>query len=126
MKSAVKKIDTSGAVTEITKASMMAINGSKLYFLNAEYGNTWVELSWYDTNSATFHDESFLTLEDETNTDLSSAQTFAIDPVNKSFYFLVSNYETNGDGYVYSSDGKFVDKFDTGGLYPVRVCFLTN
>ncbi len=47
------------------------------------------------------------------------------DPVNGDVYVGSSDYVSNGDMYVFGTDGKLKNKFETG-LNPIKVTFLTN
>lgn len=128
VKSVVKKMDSTGKVTEIANASRVALHDSKLYIVYTSYAADWsrndAALSWYDTASGELHDESFINMKDEYKADLSNTESFAIDPLTGNFFFLTGGYSTNGDMYEFSANGEFAKKSDTGGLNPIKVCFF--
>lgn len=131
VKSVVKKIDATGKVTEIRKGNHIAIDNSNLYIVYTSSDPvTWkankVEMAWYDTNKGELHDESFLKATGDVASDLDNTQSFAIDPLNKAFFFLTAASGANGDIHVFSSTGNYAKTFDTGGLFPIKVCFSTK
>lgn len=68
-------------------------------------------------------------MEGEFVTDGSVVQNFhyiSADKISGNVYIGSSDYINNGDMYVFTPDGKLEDKFDTGGLNPMGVYFLTS
>ena len=49
-----------------------------------------------------------------------------IDPLNYALFVGTSDYVNNGDMYVFTRDGERYDKFDTGGINPIKVVFSTT
>lgn len=128
IKSVVNKIDRSGKVTELTNATQIAVSGTKLYTVYTSYDASWNKneavLSSYDASTGVVTKESFVKLDEAQKQALSNTEGFAIDPVSKDFYFMTSDFATNGDIYIFSQSGNFSRKIDSGGLNPVKVCFL--
>lgn len=117
------------ACQEIGQATHMATYGNTLY-LAYSYTDwtTYVTTNtfWsYNTATGKRSDVSFLKNAPE---ELSSASIYMLEvnPENGDIYVGIAYYSTSGKGDVYrfSSDGTFIESFETGGQGPVDMAFL--
>ncbi|MDU1905402.1 MAG: hypothetical protein E6772_11510 [Dysgonomonas sp.] len=116
---------TTDEVTVIDEGRSYSIfpEGNKIYMLDKGYDenkNPYSNFMYYDTNKKEIVEESFIT--DETV--IKDANSLSIEPVSGDYYVSVANGTNNGDVYIFSKDGKFKSKFDTGSAYPAGVWFL--
>lgn len=96
----------------------------KLYLMSGNNDATWLlQGKVYTFNAATEKLEGEFIKD---GTVVKSMYYISADKVNGNIYAGSSDYKTNGDMYVFSPDGKLIKKFDTGGLNPIGVYFLTN
>lgn len=132
IKSSLQKLDTkTDKVTEIGSgiASKIILNKdeNKLLIINEVYDESWNQsrsFAYYDLNTNKLTEEPFVTI--PSNVDLSNMFSLSVDPVNGDIYIGTSNYSTNGDMHVFSADGTYKDKFDTGGINPVGAYFVAG
>ncbi len=52
---------------------------------------------------------------------LNKPYSISSDPVKKYIFIGTSDYNTDGDMYVFNTDGKLIKTFDTKGLNPIAV-----
>lgn len=97
-------------------------NGDKIYLINKVYVNSLptTTIACYNIQTKTVTDESFIT-DDTTISDISFVET---EPVSGDIYVAAANKKNNGDVYIFSSEGKFQRKFDTGSSYPMGIAFI--
>lgn len=127
----VQKIDArTGQITSIGTGTQIAVSGNKLYIIYIDYssGSAEATLKWYDISTGQLKNERFVAEKDKNgnNINLSMASILSIDPVTNNIYIGASYPTTNGDMYIFSQSGEYIDKFDTGGLNPMGAFFVTN
>ncbi|NDV97041.1 hypothetical protein D0T84_19330 [Dysgonomonas sp. 521] len=108
-------------VTEIGNATYMTVCDDKLYTIYSQWdanGSQEIIYNVYNTNTGTKLSDSFIT----DGTIVSQPFCISSDPVKKYIYIGSSDYKSNGDMYVFGTDGKLITKFDTGGLNPMTTC----
>lgn len=98
---------------------------NKLWILNKGYDpdNNWAPYSsllYYDINNKKIVEESFIT----DGTSYADISFVTREPVSGDYYVLVANSTNNGDLCIFSSDGKFKSKHDTGSSWPIGVFFF--
>lgn len=103
------------------RAFDMFLDNDKLYVIN----KTWTDgtkstLLYYDINNNKMVEESFIT----DGTEIADISNVSIEPTSGDYYVTVANGTNNGDVYIFSADGKFKSKFDTGSAYPMGVWFV--
>ena len=105
-------------VTQIGNATWMTVCNDKLYVIYSQWdpnsGNT-ITYSVYDAKTETKITDNFIT----DGTVVSKPCSISADLVKNYIYIGTSDYTTNGDMYVFSTDGKLIKSFDTGGLNPM-------
>lgn len=132
IKSSLQKLNaTSEEVTALGTdiATKMAMNRSKdkIYIINEVYDSNWnltINLSYYDLKTNKHVKTSFVTATG--NIDLSKAYSISVDPVNGNIYIGTSDFSNTGDMYIFSENGTFISKFDTGGLNPMGAYFVNG
>ncbi|MDD2594210.1 MAG: hypothetical protein PHD11_00120 [Bacteroidales bacterium] len=126
--SALQKIDTqSDVVATISnvQANWMSMGANdKLYIISSQYDANWNTVSEYYVYDAI--SESVIGKFITDGTAVEKAYSISADPVSGNVYIGTSDYKSNGDMYVFSAAGVKIDKFDTGGLNPIGVYFVTN
>lgn len=120
----VQKIDSKDEVTDITKATLIAVKDNTLYLINAPYGAEANKYLKYDTQTSTFSTPDFV------DQPVDSPCAIAVHPTTGKIYIssynLVGGYASyTTDGYVneYSADGKLMKKYDVG-VGPCGLNFL--
>lgn len=117
-----QRIDAdSQEITEIGNATVMTICDDKLYTIYSQWdanGSQEIIYNVYNTNTGTKLSDSFIT----DGTIVSQPFSISSDPVKNYIFIGDSDYSTNGDMYVFGTDGKLITKFDTGGLNPMTAC----
>lgn len=116
---------TTDKVTVLDKGRSYSVFpiGDRLYMLNKGYDENWTPYSdflYYDINSKKIVEESFIT----DGTVIKDINSVSVEPTSGDYYVSVANGTTNGDIYIFSSEGKFKSKFDTGSAYPAGVWFI--
>lgn len=103
----------------------MSKDGKKIYIINSVYGadGVTVTLPYYDVVTGKL-EPSFITA--PASFDITKSYTVSVDPVNGDIYLATSDYSTNGDMYIFGADGTFKTSFDTGGINPMGVFFITE
>ncbi len=110
----VQKVDIAqGTVTTVAKATKLCEYNGTIYMV---YGDTdWTTykttntFSSYNVKTGTLNKSNFLTNMPE-------------ELVNASVY--LTDYTTNGDIYRFDRNGKFIEKFESGGINPNKIVFL--
>lgn len=124
--SMLQKIDTKDAVSNIANASMMCVDGTKLY---AIYNYT--DWSTYITTNIYFSvdTETGVKTDNLITQGVQYPLSINVDPVTKHLFITADNAgqrgaDYSGAGYVneYKADGTFVKKYTTG-VHPVQVVF---
>jgi len=117
---------TTDEVTVIDEGRIMSIfpMNDRLYMLDTDWATTPPSTSviYYDIQNKKIVEQSFVT----DNTKMNDIKTVNIEPKSGDLYVSVNNGVNNGDIYIFSADGKFKSKFDTGGIYPMGIWFLNN
>ncbi len=106
------------AVTSICQASKIAIKGDKIYFIHSEYYTDDKQIGVYDIKSKTTKD--FINYNDVPN-----PGSIDVEPVSGDVYISSQLDKALNDVYIYSSEGVFKKKIETG-YYTTRVRFSTN
>lgn len=126
-----QRIRQDGTVEQITAASHFASNNDVIYLIHSSSdwstGSAVTVNSYftYDTKSHTLNRASFLkNMPDELGNSIIYALN--IDDKSGEIYIATSDYTSNGDVYRFSSNGTFMEKFDSGGINPRKLVFLTN
>lgn len=115
-----QKIDTkTDAVETLFNATWMAVSGNKLYYIYAQWNAGDPTYGVYDIKTKT--NESFIT---DGTTFAASPYCISVDAENDYVYIGTSDYRTNGDMYVFGTNGKLVKTFDTGGLNPMGAYYV--
>lgn len=121
------KTDEVKALDGIVAPTWMAMGAEgKLYVIGAEYDENWNMKNTYkvlDTKTNKVLGDLITVIPDGIY--IQKAYSINVDPVSGDIYIGTSDYKTNGDMYVISKEGKFVNRFEVG-LNPGKVCFLTN
>ena len=121
------KTDEVKALGGIVAPTWMAMGAEgKLYVIGAEYDENWNMKNTYkvlDTKTNKVLGDFITDVPD--GIDIQKAYSINVDPVSGDIYIGTSDYTNNGDMYVISKEGKFVNRFEVG-LNPGKVCFLTN
>lgn len=108
-----QKIDGSThKVTTITNATYMAINEdqTKLYAVYNQYDANWQATTTffsYDFNKAEVNTNSLIT----DGTTIEKFTSLSVNPANGDIYVTTSDYQTSGDVFIFSKDGKKKNKF---------------
>ncbi|MEG0519291.1 MAG: hypothetical protein RR555_10570 [Bacteroidales bacterium] len=118
-------VNAEGKKVILPVPSYMAMGANdKLYIVSGENDATWLlQGKIYTLNAATEKVEGELI---QDGTVVKNMYYLSADKVSGNIYAGSSDYKTNGDMYVFSPDGKLIQKFDTGGINPIGVYFLTN
>lgn len=118
-----QKINTStDTVTDIPgiEPTNMAIGKNGVaYILSTVYDENWNAISSYYTFDTT---KDKLVGEFVSPADIPNGYSIFADKVTGDVYIGTSDYISNGDVYVLSSEGEILFKFDTGGLNPIAIC----
>lgn len=118
-----QKIDaTTNEVTKIGDATWMSMNNDKLYFIYSQYGKDDITYGVYDAKTEKIITKNFIT----DGTEVKKPYCINTDPINNNVYIGTSDYKSNGDMYIFSPEGKLIDKFDTGGVNPMGAYFVTG
>lgn len=120
----IQRIDSkTNKVEVIGNATVMASYHNTLYWIYKQWGVTGTDFVKYDAVTKKVLTENFIT--DETVID-ASMLTVDVDPSTGNIYLGSSTSSTvNGDMYIFSPEGKKLDKFEVG-INPQGAFFLTN
>ncbi|WP_156032831.1 YncE family protein [Prevotella sp. 10(H)] len=111
-------------VTNVGNATWMNINNDKLYIIYSQYDANWnqvITYSVYDTKTEKIITDKFIT----DGTVVNKPFSITTDPVNNYVYIGTSDYTNNGDMYIFSAEGKLINKFDTGGISPAGAYYAS-
>lgn len=119
-----QRINTNFTVDSLGTASLIAMNPTqtKIYTMYAQYGSPTIESRVYDAAKKEYETASFI---EETDF-VASPSTLDIDPSNNDIYIGTSDYRTNATMYKFGSNGKLITTFNTQGLNPMGIFFLTK
>ncbi len=122
--SSFNKIDTNDKVGQIATdaATVMAVNGNKILLMRMDYTDNSTSFSYYDINTGKIEDKSFIT----DGTKVSGGNSLTVDPVTGNIYVGTNSGSSLGTMYIFSSEGKLISQFGTGGYYPMGAYFLTG
>ncbi|MDR0536632.1 MAG: hypothetical protein LBH04_01070 [Tannerellaceae bacterium] len=120
-----QRINTStGTVSVIPNAhaTEMASEGGKIYMFYAGYDAKWTPLpvvyGVYDASSNAYTQSQWI----KDNIPAKPYKVFTNMDLPH-IYFTSGDYSANGDVSVFMS-GTFVKKWETSGIYPIKVCFI--
>jgi len=124
----VQKIDVANekATTVANATNMCEYNGT-IYFVYSETDwNTYETTNKffsYNVKSGVVNEQSYLT---GMPSELSSSSIYMmeINSDNGDLYIGTSDYTTNGDIYRFDRNGKFIEKFESGGISPSQAVFF--
>ncbi len=123
-----QQINTStDAVTKLDEGRSYSVfpEGDKLYMLKKEYDanyNPSSSFTYYDIVNKKVVEQSFIT----DATVIKDISFMKSEPATGDVYILAANGTNNGDGYIFSSEGKLKSKFDTGAAYPIGIWFVNK
>ncbi|MDL2303471.1 hypothetical protein LJC28_03660 [Dysgonomonas sp. OttesenSCG-928-D17] len=122
--SSFNKIDSNDKVTQIATnaATLMAVDGDRILLILLDYINSIINFSYYDINTGKIEDKSFIT----DGTEVADVNSLTVDPVTRNIYIGINRNNSMGEMYIFSSEGKLISKFGTGGYYPMGAYFLTG
>ena len=110
-----------GKVTDLSLNNLVYMDkgpGNKLYLLTGGYDENYSPLPGkvLSINTSDYKEVEFVT----DGTEIPNAYSLS---VTSDGYLFVgsSDYQNNGDLFVFGQDGKLFDKFDSMGLNPIRV-----
>ena len=89
------------------------------YILSTVYDDNWNAATSYDVFDTT---KDKLVGEFVPEADVPNGYCLFADKFTGDVYIGASDYISNGDVYIVSSDGQVVGKFDTGALNPITIC----
>lgn len=111
--------DTVTDVPEVQPTNMATGKDGIAYILSTVYDENW---------NATAQYSIFDTVKDKLagefvpSADIPNGYSIFADKISGDVYIGTSDYISNGDVYILSSDGEIRTKFDTGGLNPIAIC----
>lgn len=124
----VQKIDVANEkATTITNATNMCEYNGTIYFIYSETDWTTYETTnkffSYNVKAGQLNEQSFMT---DMPAELSSKSVYmmSINDENGDLYIGTSDYTTNGDIYRFDRTGKFIEKFESGGISPCKAVFF--
>lgn len=119
-----QRINTNFSVDSLGTASLIATNPAKtkLYTIYAQYGAPKKEYRTYDVAKKAYETTPFI----EDTEFVASPSTLNVDPSNNNFYIGTSDYRTNATMYKFGADGKQITTFNTEGLNPMGIYFITK
>lgn len=108
-------------------AGEMTMCNDKLYLFYCQYGSTKDEIKYmvYDALTEKVVTNQFITDGTE-KTFTADPYKISSDPVTGNIYISTSDYQSDGDMYIFSSNGKLINKFDTKGINPMGAYMVTN
>lgn len=116
--------DTASTLTDIN-GTWMSMNHDNLYLIYSQYDENWnqkISYLVYDTKTEKLITDNFIT----DGTVVEKPYSISTDPVNNYVYISTSDYKTNGNMFIFTSAGKLVSKFDTGGLNPMGAYYVST
>lgn len=124
----VQKVDiASEKATTITHATNMCEYKGIIYMVYSETDwNTYITTNKffsYNVKTGQLNEQSFMT---DMPAELSSKSVYMmrVNDENGDLYIGTSDYTTNGDIYRFDRVGKFIEKFESGGISPNRAVFF--
>lgn len=113
----------------IADASLFAERNDLIYLIDSKTNWTTKEtinkFFTYNAKSHTLNKTTFLQNMPE-ELARKSLMGISIDDENGDIYVTTSDFTSNGDAYRFSANGMFIEKFDCGGINPVKMIFLDN
>ena len=124
----VQRIDpATGTVTTVAKATNMCEYNGIIYLVYSETDwstyTTTNTFSSYNVRTGTLNNSTFMT---DMPAELASASVYMMstNPNNGDIYIGTTDYTTNGDVYRFDRTGKFIEKFESGGVNPFHIVFF--
>lgn len=124
---AIQKVSFSGDTATIAHATKMCEYNGTIYLVygdtNWETYETTNTFFSYNVKTGTINNSSFLT---DMPSELVSKSVYMMEtnPNNGDIYIGTSDYTTNGDIYRFDRTGKFIEKFESGGISPFGAVFF--
>ncbi len=124
IKNTLQRVDgKTGKVSTVFKATMCTVTNDILYAVYAQYGEPEIKYVKYDTKKEEVISENFIT----DGTQLKDTPyRISSDPVSGNVYITTSDYKSTGDVYVFSPEGKLLDKIAVSGMNPMGAFFVTK
>jgi len=124
----VQKIDIiNEKATTIAHATNMCEYEGTIYMVYSETNwETYITTNKffsYNVKTGVLNEESFMT---DMPAELSSKSVYmmSVNDENGDLYIGISDYVTNGDVYRFNRNGKFIEKFESGGISPYMAVFF--
>ena len=111
--------DTVTDVPDLEPTNMAIGKDGVAYILSTVYDDNWNAATSYDVFDTT---KDKLVGEFVPEADVPNGYCLFADKFTGDVYIGASDYISNGDVYIVSSDGQVVGKFDTGALNPITIC----
>lgn len=111
---------------EIGKGTMLAEYNDIVYVIHlvTDYSTNTSEQTFYTYNPKTdqVNNTPFIQVPD----DLKGKIIYSLDinDHNGDIYITTTDYVTNGDVYRFKNDGTFIEKFESGGMNPIKLVFI--
>ena len=116
--------NVTSSVVESNSQIISTTCNDKIYIYSAKQEN-WVvtgfEFKVYDAKKAQMESSGFIT----DGTVVNNAYCMSSDPVTNNVYIGTSDYTNTGDMYIFTSDGKLINKVGLSGLNPMGAYFIT-
>jgi hypothetical protein len=110
-------------IKEVVPTNMAIGKDNKAYIISSVYDANWKQTIKYYL----FDTKTDKVVKEFVSSDVvKNGYCIFTDPTNGYVYIGCSDYVSNGDMYIFMPDGTLVEKFDTGGLNPIKVCYLAK
>lgn len=124
IKNTLQRMDgNTGKVTTVCNATMCTITKDVLYAIYAQYGEPEIKYIKYDTKTEKVLSENFITDGTVLN---NTPYKISSDPVSGNVYISTSDYTNTGDMYIFSPEGKLLNKLGVSGLNPMGAYFVVK
>jgi hypothetical protein len=110
--------------TVLMEATTMTMKNDTLYAINALWGKPVTDYIKYDCKNESVVTTNFLK-DAIIYPEKASPACLDVDPVTGNIYIGVTDYKTNSDIYIFSPEGKQLNKFEAGSD-PRVVAFISN
>lgn len=110
--------------TVLMEATTMTMKNDTLYAINALWGKPVTDYIKYDCRNESVITKNFLK-DAIIYPEKASPVCLDVDPVTGNIYIGVTDYKTNSDIYIFSPEGKQLNKFEAGSD-PRVVAFISN
>ena len=112
------------SVVEDVHATYISVGkDDNLYIISSLFDENWnqtTDFRVYDTKTKSLKTNNFIS----DGTEINDAYSISTDLELGYVYIGESDYVTNGTMYIFTSAGKLIDKFDTGGINPMGAYYI--